>query len=657
MRVLLPLKKLTSNKQTSNSSPVGFEEEEEEEEGYIEGIELSDFEQQQLQQEQEQFHQEEALFPEALYRSSDNNASSLEPLITLPPNKSQESGNQFPKSIHQGIEKPSLKEGRFALAELKKEVRSSPLGKRKALSTEATDFSVGNKKCPAALDTKPSARDFSTMVAGTPRSRNWLHHHNNDDRTESPEIMNTNPLENNPASARGDVPQNEEVDIDFAIALRKQGLEIKEQDGDGNCLFRAISLQVYGDPSMHGDVRKQCMNFMVSGAIPLALVAAFHFALLKSLDIPFSIVQERDMEHFAQFVTGEPFPQYIQRKQKDGVHGNNPEIQAISELFNRPVEVFTPENGATPLNIFHAEYKTADAPIRLSYHDGNHYNAVVDPLVPTAGLGLGLPGLQPGLADKLQMAKAVRESDAAADQLEFKKALKSSEDDELQRAIKESKLSAEHRSSNKAMALSDMDATYFELEQAALEQSLQSFPNFEHGKKQKASSSSSEHGKKQKASISAGVRRRKHVRNLPSHLSTAAMNTSIHSSSVSLFFTIHFTSLFITFDGFVICLTVYLFRKAVASLPENSSSDIYEARIPPPVAAAASVATAASIPEAATRDDGSNYPVVGTSIDDCPQVVQEMVMNGFELKKVVRAYGLVGDNFDDLLAFLISNTR
>jgi hypothetical protein len=30
-------------------------------------------------------------------------------------------------------------------------------------------------------------------------------------------------------------------------------------------------------------------------------------------------------------------------------------------------------------------------------------------------------------------------------------------------------------------------------------------------------------------------------------------------------------------------------------------------------------------------------------------------MNGFELKKVVRAYGLVGDNFDGLLAFLISN--
>ena len=98
----------------------------------------------------------------------------------------------------------------------------------------------------------------------------------------------------------------------------------------------------------------------------------------------------------------------------------------------------------TPLNIFHAEYKTDDAPIRLSYHDGNHYNAVIDPLVPTAGLGLGLPGLQPGLADKLQLAKAVAESDATADEMELARALKESDDDELQRALKESQLATEH---------------------------------------------------------------------------------------------------------------------------------------------------------------------------------------------------------------------
>lgn len=117
-----------------------------------------------------------------------------------------------------------------------------------------------------------------------------------------PEMM---PAENNPESARGDLvlspsplvnstirpgsqAVNEETELElnpdsrsaaalkraanvsvleeeanFVAALKKRGLEILEQDGDGNCLFRAISLQVYGDAAMHGDVRKKCMNFMV----------------------------------------------------------------------------------------------------------------------------------------------------------------------------------------------------------------------------------------------------------------------------------------------------------------------------------------------------------------------------------------------------------
>ena len=49
----------------------------------------------------------------------------------------------------------------------------------------------------------------------------------------------------------------------FSLALKKQGLEIVEQAGDGNCLFRAISLQVYGDASMHLEVRHRCLDFMV----------------------------------------------------------------------------------------------------------------------------------------------------------------------------------------------------------------------------------------------------------------------------------------------------------------------------------------------------------------------------------------------------------
>lgn len=93
-------------------------------------------------------------------------------------------------------------------------------------------------------------------------------------------------------------------------------------------------------------------------------------------------------------------------------------------------------------------------------------------------------------------------------------------------------------------------------------------------------------------------------------------------------------------------------QHAVASLP--SCSDTNEARIPPVAAAVASVPSVASASVAAKRVDSP--PTVIRSVDEYPQTVQELVMNGFELSKVVRAYELIGGSFDDLLSYLMSNT-
>jgi OTU domain-containing protein 5 len=328
----------------------------------------------------------------------------------------------------------------------------------------------------------------------------------------------------------------------FIESLKSRGLEIQKQEGDGNCLFRAVSYQVYGDSNMHMDVRQQCLDHI-----------------------------SKDKEHFSQFVEGEEFSAYIERKRQEGVHGNNPEIQAISELFNRPVEVFTPATGAKPINIFQSEYKTSDVPIRLCYHD-NHYDAVIDPLLPTAGLGLGLPGLQPGLADKMQIDKAVRESDQLADEKEYEKALEESYNDQLQRAIKDSSLAADQMYSDKAMALSDLEATDFDLEQAVLESSLDAFRKQEMGRKQRATDG-------------------------PASL--------------------------------------------VASIPPAAAAAAM------PVASVA--AAAASVP---TPDPP--FAVTASATDEYPPTVQELVMNGFELSKVIHAYELFGDNFDELLCFLMS---
>lgn len=89
------------------------------------------------------------------------------------------------------------------------------------------------------------------------------------------------------------------------------------------------------------------------------------------------------------------------------------------------------------------------------------------------------------------------------------------------------------------------------------------------------------------------------------------------------------------------------------------------AKIPPvaaalPVAAAAppvaSVAAAASVPMMMQPAMAASASRTIPSTDEYPPTVQELVMNGFELSKVVHAYELIGDDFDNLLSFLVSTS-
>jgi OTU-like cysteine protease len=258
-----------------------------------------------------------------------------------------------------------------------------------------------------------------------------------DDRELSPSSATVENRFDCVASTESDDSAEDIALTQFVTTLKKQGLEMIEQEGDGNCLFRAVSLQVYGSADNHSEVREQCMDYMAKNEE--------HFSNFIAASSDDEVV----ISHANNSVS--PFQVYIARKRMIGVHGNHTEIQALSELFNRPVEVYMPasnygENAdLQPMNIFHEEYKTPDPPIRLSYHDGNHYNAIIDPLVPTAGLGLGLPGLKPGLADQMQVTKAITESDQLADEFELKRILKESQvevlekaDEDLQKVLKES---------------------------------------------------------------------------------------------------------------------------------------------------------------------------------------------------------------------------
>jgi OTU domain-containing protein 5 len=77
---------------------------------------------------------------------------------------------------------------------------------------------------------------------------------------------------------------------------------------------------------------------------------------------------------FQAFIAGESAEEYCVRKSKDRVWGDDVELQALSEIYDRAIEIYAYQTES--MRTFHEQEK-ARKPIRLSYHGSSHYNSVV----------------------------------------------------------------------------------------------------------------------------------------------------------------------------------------------------------------------------------------------------------------------------------------
>jgi TolA-binding protein len=86
----------------------------------------------------------------------------------------------------------------------------------------------------------------------------------------------------------------------YQKALEEQSLTLTTVSGDGNCLFRSVAHQIYGDENLHEVVRQKCMDYM-----------------------------ESEIDFFSQFIVGgrESFHLYIQAKRMNACWGDDPEIE------------------------------------------------------------------------------------------------------------------------------------------------------------------------------------------------------------------------------------------------------------------------------------------------------------------------------------------
>jgi len=140
---------------------------------------------------------------------------------------------------------------------------------------------------------------------------------------------------------------------------------------------------------------------------------------------------------------------YCKRKRRDKVCGNNIELQAFAEMYNRPIHIYS--YSTEPINIFQGNYNTDVPPVRLSYHHGNHYNSVVDPRRLTVGAGLGFSSLR---------------GTNSVDRDQVKAAIKAQQDQQIENA-----LLAEGR------LYSDLELTEKEIERMVMEASRAEFLN------------------------------------------------------------------------------------------------------------------------------------------------------------------------------------
>jgi len=143
------------------------------------------------------------------------------------------------------------------------------------------------------------------------------------------------------------------------------GLSIVEQEQDGNCLFRSISHQLYDSGDYHRTVRETCMRYI-----------------------------DGESSYFRAFVVGD-FDAYVTRMCQSGEWGDHLEIQALSEVYDMPIEIYA--YSTHPLRTYSRQDGGSSSEsggvsgvsrrpvMRLSYHFASHYNSVVE-VGRTAGL-------------------------------------------------------------------------------------------------------------------------------------------------------------------------------------------------------------------------------------------------------------------------------
>ena len=139
---------------------------------------------------------------------------------------------------------------------------------------------------------------------------------------------------------------------DLILLKRLQSLNIviKEIDGDGACLFRSASDQIYGDrgDGHHKDLRHKVCQWLT--------------------------VNQDCLKNF--FSGDKDFDKHIREMRKVGTYADHHEIIALSAILNQAIHIHS-YDFINPLVILHDSVEhQSGPPLLFSRHRENHYNSL-----------------------------------------------------------------------------------------------------------------------------------------------------------------------------------------------------------------------------------------------------------------------------------------
>ena len=130
--------------------------------------------------------------------------------------------------------------------------------------------------------------------------------------------------------------------------IEAEGMSVKPMPGDGNCLFRSLSDQLYNDNGAnHKIVRKKVCKHLSRNT-------------------------ESIREFFKDSVN---ISKYIEKMREDKVWGGNPEIAAAAKYFGRTITIFQDRYPNSRISI--GDSIRNEPPLMVVYTGGNHYDSVI----------------------------------------------------------------------------------------------------------------------------------------------------------------------------------------------------------------------------------------------------------------------------------------